>query len=147
MLRIPHCLDKQLTDGGKVVSPTHRPHFTPRNIIVSFLVLNLPNPSGSTRPWSSLSLYQKCVLETLKKIMTLGSKVRLVRRADKLTAVWADCLDQCFSTAGPRPSSGPWHQLYWAARGSSGICHFYFLSTHRIHKCTNTLYDYAIINY
>jgi hypothetical protein len=44
-------------------------------------------------------------------------------------------------------SSGPWHQLYGATRGSSGICHFHFLSTHRIRKCTNTLYDYAIINY
>jgi hypothetical protein len=30
MLRIPHCLDNRLTDGGKVVSPTHRPHFTPQ---------------------------------------------------------------------------------------------------------------------
>jgi hypothetical protein len=28
MLRISHCLDNRLTDGGKVVSPTHRPHFT-----------------------------------------------------------------------------------------------------------------------
>jgi hypothetical protein len=28
MLRIPHCLDNQLIDGGKVVSPTHPPHFT-----------------------------------------------------------------------------------------------------------------------
>jgi hypothetical protein len=28
MLRIPHCLDNRLIDGGKVVSPTHRPHFT-----------------------------------------------------------------------------------------------------------------------
>jgi hypothetical protein len=25
MLRIPHYLDNRLTDGGKVVSPTHRP--------------------------------------------------------------------------------------------------------------------------
>jgi len=25
-------------------------------------------------------------------------------------------LDQCFSTAGPRPGTGPWHQLYRAAR-------------------------------
>jgi hypothetical protein len=25
MLRIPHCLDNRLTDGGKVVSLTHRP--------------------------------------------------------------------------------------------------------------------------
>jgi hypothetical protein len=30
MLRIPHCLDNQLRDGGKVVSPTHQPHFTPQ---------------------------------------------------------------------------------------------------------------------
>jgi hypothetical protein len=28
MLRIPHCLDNRLTDGGKVVSPTHRPGST-----------------------------------------------------------------------------------------------------------------------
>jgi hypothetical protein len=29
MLRIPHCLDSRLTDGGKV-SPTEPPHFTPQ---------------------------------------------------------------------------------------------------------------------
>jgi hypothetical protein len=28
MLRIPHYLDNRLTDGGKVVSPMHPPHFT-----------------------------------------------------------------------------------------------------------------------
>jgi hypothetical protein len=28
MLRIPLCLDNRLIDGGKVVSPTHPPHFT-----------------------------------------------------------------------------------------------------------------------
>jgi hypothetical protein len=33
-------------------------------------------------------------------------------------------LDQCFSTAGPKPGTGPWHQLYRAAT----ICHFSFLS-------------------
>jgi hypothetical protein len=30
MLRMPRCLDNLLTDGGKVVSPTHRPHSTPQ---------------------------------------------------------------------------------------------------------------------
>jgi hypothetical protein len=30
MLRIPHCLDNRFTDGGKVVSPTHPPQFTPQ---------------------------------------------------------------------------------------------------------------------
>ena len=37
-------------------------------------------------------------------------------------------LERCFSTARPRPGTGPWHQLFWAARGSPGICHFSFLS-------------------
>jgi hypothetical protein len=27
-LRLPHYLDKRLIDGGKVVTPTRRPHFT-----------------------------------------------------------------------------------------------------------------------
>jgi hypothetical protein len=30
MLRISHCLDNRFIDGGKVVSPTHQPHFTPQ---------------------------------------------------------------------------------------------------------------------
>jgi hypothetical protein len=34
---------------------------------------------------------------------------------------------QCFSTAGLRPGTGSWHQLYWAVRGSPGICHFNFI--------------------
>ena len=36
-------------------------------------------------------------------------------------------LEQCFSNAGPRPGTGPWHQLYRAERRSPGICHFSFL--------------------
>ena len=38
-----------------------------------------------------------------------------------------DTLGQCFSIVGPRSSTGPWNQLYRAARGSPGICHFSFL--------------------
>ena len=40
----------------------------------------------------------------------------------------AIAIGQCFSTAGPRPGTGPWHQLYRAVRRSPGICHFSFLS-------------------
>jgi hypothetical protein len=37
MLRIPHCLDNRLTDGGKVVSPTHRPLlYSPETLFLSF---------------------------------------------------------------------------------------------------------------
>jgi hypothetical protein len=35
MLRILHDLDSRLTDGGKVVSPTHRLHFTPQKHLFS----------------------------------------------------------------------------------------------------------------
>ena len=45
------------------------------------------------------------------------------------------------------------HQIYWAARDSPGIdnqfkCNFISVhKPHRTHNCTNTLYDYAIMNY
>jgi hypothetical protein len=35
MLRVPHCLDNTLTDGGKVVSLKLRPHFTPQKYFFS----------------------------------------------------------------------------------------------------------------
>jgi hypothetical protein len=38
-LWLPHYLDKRLTDGGKVVSPTRRTHFAPRFLFLRFLVL------------------------------------------------------------------------------------------------------------
>jgi len=37
-------------------------------------------------------------------------------------------IEHCFSTGGPRPGTGPWHQLYRAARGSPGICHLIFFN-------------------
>jgi hypothetical protein len=39
ILRIPHCLDNRLTDGGKVVSPTHRPRSTLQKHLFLLLVL------------------------------------------------------------------------------------------------------------
>jgi hypothetical protein len=39
MLRIPHHLDIRLIDGSKVVSPTHRSHFTPQKLFFMFPVL------------------------------------------------------------------------------------------------------------
>jgi hypothetical protein len=51
---IPHCLDSRLTDGGKVVSLTHPPHFTPKNMIIfMFLVLisvSFSKSEGLVRP-------------------------------------------------------------------------------------------------
>jgi hypothetical protein len=45
-------------------------------------VFNLPNPSGSTRPWGLLSLST-----TRGKIMFLGSRARPVSKADNFTAI------------------------------------------------------------
>jgi hypothetical protein len=39
MLRIPHCLDNRLTDGGEVVSLTHRQRFAHRGEKERFLML------------------------------------------------------------------------------------------------------------
>jgi hypothetical protein len=36
-LRIPHCLDNRLTDGGKLVSPTYRPLiYSPETLFLCF---------------------------------------------------------------------------------------------------------------
>jgi len=74
--------------------------------------------------------------------MTPGSLYRITELADKPTASiiigddtddavntfrrnsYMYLLEQCFSTAGPQPGTGPWHQLYRGARDSPGICHF-----------------------
>ena len=45
-----------------------------------------------------------------------------------MTRISSRRLEQCFSTAGPRHGTGPWLQLYRAAKGS-GICHFSILSS------------------
>jgi hypothetical protein len=51
MLRIPHFLDNQLTDGGKVANLKHRSRSAPRNII--FLLLALILLEAEQTPGSS----------------------------------------------------------------------------------------------
>jgi hypothetical protein len=50
-------------------------------------ILNLPNPSGRTRQWVTQPL-TKMSTGNIKKKMFLGSKVRPVRGADNLTAIY-----------------------------------------------------------
>jgi len=64
----------------------------------------------------------------------MPGKIRNIDSPSKIRERWLESkgkanvtLDKCFSTAGPRPGTGPWHQLHLAARGSPGICHFNFL--------------------
>ena len=55
-------------------------------------------------------------------------------------------LNQCISTAGPRPRTGPCHQLYRAARGSPGICHFSFLNVFHEFYSGNILRRIIFVN-
>jgi hypothetical protein len=55
MLRIPHCLDNRLADGGKVDSPTHPPHLTPQKhyyfyVSGTHFCWGLSKPQGLVRP-------------------------------------------------------------------------------------------------
>jgi len=55
----------------------------------------------------------------------LSNKVQLNRW---LPVLYKYSLEQCFSTAGLRAVTGPWHQLRRAAKDFPGSCHFSFLS-------------------
>jgi hypothetical protein len=55
MLRIPHCIDNLLTDGGKVVNPTQTPHFNPQKYYYFYVsgthfCYRLSKPQGIVRP-------------------------------------------------------------------------------------------------
>jgi hypothetical protein len=49
--------------------------------------LNVPNPSGRTRPWGFTQPPTEISTRNIKIIMSLGSKVQPVRRADNLAAI------------------------------------------------------------
>jgi hypothetical protein len=72
MLRIPHCLDNRLTDGGKVVSPTHWPHSTsPKH---DFSASDTHSCQGLSKPQGQV---RKEGLGKMKKINDLiGSRTR-----------------------------------------------------------------------
>jgi len=85
------------------------------------LFLSLPPPNYSLVNFKFSKLKQKHNSLNLRGRYLTSTK--LVSLSVRIRA-----FHQCFSTAGPRPSTGPWHQLQRAARGSPGICHFSFLS-------------------
>jgi hypothetical protein len=64
----------------------------------------------------------------LGPILIKFSKGDIHKNVLGISSFMQDSVNQCFSTAGSRPSTGSWHQLYWATRGSPGSYHFSFLS-------------------
>jgi hypothetical protein len=108
MLRIPHCLDSQLTDGGEVVSPMHRPRYSPPNHNFSACGTHfcywLCKPQGLVRPKG---------LGKLKKLIHLvGTRTREVtlNYPTKITPnnIWSYISAMC---AGKRS--------YWPGKGSN----------------------------
>ena len=92
-----------------IVSPRHVRFSAPLilpNLIALKLLVKFRNYDGLAV--FTILLFLPIEVQTLFK--ELSSQVFSVCR-----------LSQCFSTAGPRPSTGPWHQLYRAARDSPGI--------------------------
>ena len=55
---------------------------------------------------------QQAIANLKKELYTKA----LFRKCFEATSSSGVTLKQCFSTAGPRPGTGPWHQLYRAAR-------------------------------
>jgi hypothetical protein len=68
-LRIPHWLDSRLKDGGKVVSLTPRPPFTPHGHFVLYLVL-----ISVTRNKQQGLLRPELLAECKKLIYLIGSR-------------------------------------------------------------------------
>jgi hypothetical protein len=68
MLRLSHFLDSRLTDGGKVVSLTRRPPFTPEGRFLVLISLR-----GSVDPRTVMLLEG---LGKLKKIHLIGTQSR-----------------------------------------------------------------------
>jgi hypothetical protein len=67
MLRVPHYLDNGLTDGGKIVSPAHPPHFTPHkycyiSVSGTRFCWKLSKPQGLVRPAEIRKLKKKTSL-------------------------------------------------------------------------------------
>ena len=98
--------------------------------------LDMPRPSHSSwfgHPIVSVEQYKSrgsslySLVQSPVTSSPFGPNTLVLLHSSSLLLTF-DAIGQCFSTAGPRPGTGPWHQLYRAARGSPGRCHFRFLS-------------------
>jgi len=76
-----------------------------------------------TSQWTSSSTWESpASYPVTSRVFAAKRETPLTRETRTLrcgphSRVSADNIEQCFSTAGPRPGTGPWHQLYRAARG------------------------------
>ena len=99
----------RIRTGGRMLGDTVM------DIRVSYIVRNFLNNS------ETVSFWRRTLLREVSWYLDISCQIIYIFFSHL-------SLLECFSTAGPRPGTGPWHQLYRAARGSPGICHFSFLS-------------------
>jgi hypothetical protein len=90
MLRIAHCLDSRLTDGGKVVCPTHQPHFTPQKHYFSasgtHFCWRLSKPQGLVRKILVLYPNQGTIAHVLT--VTKKNEGRKEEKGIKMASLW-----------------------------------------------------------
>jgi len=85
------------------------------------------NGTISLLPYTpSSSVQEKHHFHSKKRHISNLALLNSLQRHQQLTAPHISVLPtyrirQCFSNAMPRPGTGPWHQLYRAARDSPGI--------------------------
>jgi hypothetical protein len=76
MLRTPHCLDNRLTDGGKVVSPTHRPLlYSPETLSVINYIYDLTDASAR-----HVSRFVDRILSCYNKEKSIKAKLHVDRK-------------------------------------------------------------------
>jgi hypothetical protein len=92
MLRITHCLDDQLIDGGKVVSLTHRPRSTPQKYNFSVSGIHFSSRLSKLQGLVPLIGLGIVVVKVGSRKMFLGSKARPMRKANNLTAIFESTL-------------------------------------------------------
>jgi hypothetical protein len=115
MLRITHCLDSQLTDGSKVVSPTHRLRSNSPQILFSCFWYSVLLETLLKTPWSNAA----GTIKWIEKIRLISSLSRVVPaysiepQPTTLPRASRSLKRYCVSTSGIRMSAGNSNVLTW----------------------------------
>jgi hypothetical protein len=96
MLRIPHCLDNRLIDGGKVVSPTHPPHFTPQKHYYFYVpgthfCKRLSKPQGPVRPQALGNWINRPINHSINQYIRLENLTLCI--VSKILTIFEECLE------------------------------------------------------
>ena len=123
-----------LTPSITVISSPSKPEVlintlkSPKRVqAASYAYVSTPHTIRHTQPVRILWMIDQLVAETAT-YMKHNKHERIFMRSrgfepaiPTIKRLQTYALDQCFSTAGPRPGTGPWRKLYRAARGSPGV--------------------------